>query len=136
MWLVYREQLDGCRIMHGRNGREDRWPALPRLSVDGFCEETNTVYEFCSCYWYGYTCLPYRDFTKGAGDTLAQIYERTMDRLEQITHAGYQVQVQCECDFDKWILADHLELKVHPVVQHSPLNTRGPYRGHAAPSHG
>jgi hypothetical protein len=22
MWLVYREQVDGCTIMHGRNGRE------------------------------------------------------------------------------------------------------------------
>ena len=22
MWLVYREHLDGCRIMHGRNGRD------------------------------------------------------------------------------------------------------------------
>jgi hypothetical protein len=22
MWLVYREQTDGCRIRHGRNGRE------------------------------------------------------------------------------------------------------------------
>ena len=43
MWLVYREQLDGCRIMHGRNGREQRLPPLPRLSVDGSCKEANTV---------------------------------------------------------------------------------------------
>ncbi len=28
MWLVYREQLDGWRIMHGRNGYEYRFPAL------------------------------------------------------------------------------------------------------------
>ena len=46
MWLVYREQLEGCRIMHSRNGREYRLPAFPLLSVDGFCKETNTVYEF------------------------------------------------------------------------------------------
>ena len=25
MWLVYREELDGCRIMHGRNARENRF---------------------------------------------------------------------------------------------------------------
>ena len=47
-----------------------------------------------------------------------------MARLEQITQAGYQVEVLWECDFDKGILADHPELKLHPVVQHSPLNTR------------
>ena len=96
MWLVYREQLDGCRIMHGRNGREYRLPALPCLSVDGFCKETNTVYEFCGFYWHGHTCLPYRDVTTEVGDTLAQRYERTMARLEQITQAGYQVEVQWE----------------------------------------
>ena len=53
MRLVYREQLDGCRIMNGRNGREYRLPALTRLSVDGF-KETNTVYEFCGCYCHAH----------------------------------------------------------------------------------
>ena len=124
MRLVYREQLDSCRIMHGRNGREYRLPALPRFSVDDFCEETNTVYEFWGCYWHGHNSLPFRDVTTGAGDTLAQWYETTMARLEQITQAGYQVEVQWECDFDKGILADHPEMKLHPVVQHSSLITR------------
>ena len=45
-----------------------------------------------------------------------------MTRLEQITQAGYQVEVQWECDFDKGVLADHPKLKTHPTVQHSPLN--------------
>jgi len=40
MWLVYREQTDGCPIMHTSNGREYRPPELPRLNVDGFCAET------------------------------------------------------------------------------------------------
>ena len=66
MWLVYREQLDGYRIMHGRNVREYGMPELPRLSVDGFCEETNNVNEFCGCYWHGHTCLPFPDVTAGA----------------------------------------------------------------------
>ena len=83
MWLVYREQLDG---------RQYRLPALPRLSADGFCKETNTMYEFCGCYWHGQTCQPYRDVTTGAGDTLAQRYERTVPRIEQITQAGQQVR--------------------------------------------
>jgi len=38
--------------------------------------------------------------------------------------AGYRVEVQWECEFDKGILAQHPQLKTHPVVQHSPLNTR------------
>jgi hypothetical protein len=83
MWLVYREKVDGCTIMHGRNWRE-----LPRLSVDGFCLETKTVYEFFGCYFHGHTCLQNKDIATMGGDTLAQRYEQTMARLEQITNAG------------------------------------------------
>jgi G:T-mismatch repair DNA endonuclease (very short patch repair protein) len=35
------------------------------------------------------------------GDTLAERYERTMSRLEQIKEAGYQVKIQRECEFDE-----------------------------------
>ena len=86
VWLVYREQLDGCRIMHGRNGREYRIPALPRLCVDGFYKDTNTVYYFCGCYWHGHTSLPYRDVTTGVANTLAESYGMKISRLEH--HAG------------------------------------------------
>jgi hypothetical protein len=65
MWLVYREQTDGCRIAYGRNGREYRLPELPHLSVEGFCGETRTVYEFTGCYWHGHTCLVFRDVISG-----------------------------------------------------------------------
>jgi hypothetical protein len=41
------------------------------------------------------------------GETLAQSYEQTMARLEQFKNAGYQVEVQRECEFDKAILPLH-----------------------------
>ena len=58
------------------------------------------------------------------GDALAQRYEHTMVRLEQIIRAAYKVEVQWECEFDGVILASRPELKTHPLVQHNPLNTR------------
>jgi hypothetical protein len=45
MWLLEKEQTDGCQI-HARNGREYRPPELAQYSVDGYCAETRTVYEF------------------------------------------------------------------------------------------
>ena len=45
------------------------------------------------------------------GDTLAERYERTMVRIEQITRAGYHVELQWECEFDEEILSHHPELK-------------------------
>jgi hypothetical protein len=47
-----------------------------------------------------------------------------MARLEQKTRAGSQVEVERECNFDSEIMPHHPELKAHPMVQHSPLNTR------------
>lgn len=46
MLLVYRELTDGSTIMHAHNKREYRQLELPYFSVDRFCAETRTVYEF------------------------------------------------------------------------------------------
>ena len=124
MLLVHREKMDGCRISHGRSGREFRLPELPTLIVDGYCNETNKVYEFNGCYWHGHTRLTFRDVANLNKDTLSERYEQTMARLERITQAGYQVEVEWECHFDSEIMTHHPELKTQPVVQHGPLNTR------------
>jgi G:T-mismatch repair DNA endonuclease (very short patch repair protein) len=124
MWLIHKEQTDGYIIQHARNGREFRLPEHPHLSVDGYCAENKTVYEFLGCFFHGYTCKPFRDVPTMGGDTLSERYEKTMARLEQITGAGYVVETIWECDFDDGILAKHPELQAHPLIEHSPLNTR------------
>ena len=80
--------MDGCRISHGRSGREFRLPELPTLIVDGYCNETNKVYEFNGCCFHGHTCLPIRNVATLNKDTLSERYEETMARLERITQAG------------------------------------------------
>jgi G:T-mismatch repair DNA endonuclease (very short patch repair protein) len=125
MSLAYRQQTDACSIRHGRNGREYRLPELPHLKVDGYCEHTRTVYEFNGCYWHGCPrCQILRDVPTIHEDTLAERYERTMNRVGVITQAGYKVEMQWECDFDRDILKKHPELETLPIVQHSPPNTR------------
>ena len=94
MWLTYVQMSDGRRLRHGHNRKEYRLPELQRYSVDGYCEKTKTVYEFMGCFWHGLTSLAFRDRPVGMDDeTLVDRYERTMNRLEQITGAGYQVEV-------------------------------------------
>jgi len=88
IWIVYREQTDGCTIRNARNGREYRPPERSCLSVDGFCAETGTVYEFFGYLYHGHTCLPYRDVPNLGGDTPAQQYEKTMAKLQRITGSG------------------------------------------------
>jgi hypothetical protein len=78
MWLLHMEEMDGCHIMHARNGREYRPPELPHYSVDAYCPNTKIIYEFLGCFYHGHTCQPFRDVTTMNGDTLAERYERTM----------------------------------------------------------
>jgi len=94
MWLLHMEQTDGCQIMHGRNGREYRLTELPKFSVDWCCPETKVVYEFSISYYHVHMCQQFRDFKTMSGTTLAERYDSTMSRIEQITRAGYKVKVQ------------------------------------------
>jgi len=56
---------------------------------------------------------------------LAERYEQTMTRIEQITKAGYTVKVIWECEFDASKIVERKpHLLTHPIVRHSPLNTR------------
>jgi G:T-mismatch repair DNA endonuclease (very short patch repair protein) len=76
-------------------------------------------------FWHGHTSQPFRDVSTMSGDTLAERYERTMSRLEQITHAGYQVKIQWECELDEvGIVIQKPELLTHRIVEQSPIYTR------------
>ena len=114
------ERTVGCHIQHARNGREYRPSELLQYSVDGYCAETRTIYEFLGCYYHGCKCQLFLDVkTLASGETLAERYEQ-MARIELLTRAGYTVKVQWECEFEG--VAD--DLRAHPIVRHAPMNTR------------
>jgi G:T-mismatch repair DNA endonuclease (very short patch repair protein) len=125
MWLLHMEQTDGCQIRHARNGREYRPPELAHKSVDGYCAETRTVYQFLGCYYHGCMCQPIRDVKTRSGEKLAERYEHTLSRLEAIRRAGYRVKFEWKCKFDATgIVEQKPELLTHPIVRHAPLITR------------
>ena len=49
-WLSWLAEKEGIAIEHGRNGGERR---VGKYSLDGYCEETRTAYEFQGCFWHG-----------------------------------------------------------------------------------
>jgi hypothetical protein len=56
------------------------------------------------------------------GDTLAERYEQTVARIEQLKRSGYRVIIQWECEFQEAIIKP--DLLVHPIIKHAPLITR------------
>ena len=53
-WLSWVAEKDEIDIEHVRNGGEKR---IGKYSLDGYCEERNTIYEFQGCYWHGKNTL-------------------------------------------------------------------------------
>ena len=49
-WLSYTSEKEHIHIQHVKNGGEKR---VGRYSLDGYCQETNTAYEYQGCYWHG-----------------------------------------------------------------------------------
>ena len=49
-WLSYTMEEEDIHIQHVRNGGEKR---VGRYSLDGYCQETHTAYEFQGCFWHG-----------------------------------------------------------------------------------
>ena len=49
-WLSYISEKEDLCIQHVRNGGEKRFN---NYSLDGYCEETLTAYEFQGCFWHG-----------------------------------------------------------------------------------
>ena len=53
-WLKYVSQRDGINIRHACNGGEPVVTVNGKsYKVDGYCEDTNTIYQFHGCYWHG-----------------------------------------------------------------------------------
>ena len=52
-WLSYEMEKEDIHIQHVRNGGEKR---VGRYSLDGYCEEYHTAYEFQGCFWHGKGC--------------------------------------------------------------------------------
>ena len=49
-WISYISEKEDLYIQHVRNGGEKRFGDY---SLDGYCEETLTAYEFQGCFWHG-----------------------------------------------------------------------------------
>jgi hypothetical protein len=88
-WLVYIGRTRD-NVIHAGNGREVHLARVPDVKVDGYCEETNEVFEYLGCY-HGCLCLQNRHKPIGSTEeTLLSRYE-TMARLQKIRDAGYNV---------------------------------------------
>jgi len=90
------------KIIHASNGRKVHLAGVSNLKIDGYCRETNEVFDYLGCFWHGCLCMPNRyKPTDNSEETLENRYEETMARLQKIKDAGYTVVSICVCELKK-----------------------------------
>jgi hypothetical protein len=70
--------------------------------VDGFDKKSNTVYQYYGCFWHGCTKCYSSDFIYNKNKTtMEDLYEKTIERSEQLKKAGYNLIEMWECEWTK-----------------------------------
>lgn len=126
-WILWEEKQRDINISHAANGREI---VLRGVRVDGYCRETNQVFEFHGCFFHGHNCMKFnRDkFLDNEFDTLNIRYEKTLAKTRRLQDFGFDVIEMWECDFrnNKKALLDTCN---NPLLNLLPLNPRDAFYG-------
>jgi hypothetical protein len=70
--------------------------------ADGYCEETNTIYEYHGDFWHGNPDIFCGNETnKITKCTYGELYQKTLEREQQIRDFGYNLVVMWEHDWNK-----------------------------------
>ncbi|MGZ8924644.1 MAG: DUF7487 domain-containing protein [Nitrososphaeraceae archaeon] len=98
-WLEQIMSQEGIYIQHAGNEGEYKIPGT-RYKADGYCSETNTIYEFHGDYWHGNPMLfepqVFNDSTKC---TMGDLYKKSLIKEKIIRDLGYNLVVKWESDY-------------------------------------
>jgi len=99
-WLELLSKLKNIQINHAENIGEYSIPNT-RYKADGYCKETNTIYEFHGTIYHGdpRCCNPI-DYNY-LGKNYGELYQKTLDREQEIKNLGYNLVVMWEYDWNK-----------------------------------
>lgn len=103
-WLESIMAKENIHIRHARNDPNGEARIYKKdkkqfWKVDGYCESTNTVYEFQGCYWHGCPNHQNKDAKiQNSSMTMGERYEQTKIKGEEIKALGYKYVEQWECD--------------------------------------
>ena len=88
-WLSYTAEKEDILIQHVRNGGEKR---VGNYFLDGYCQETNTAYEYQGCYWHG----------KNLWDATYTNHGKKYERVFSFNRVSGMFQEERYREFRKW----------------------------------
>jgi G:T-mismatch repair DNA endonuclease (very short patch repair protein) len=101
-WLEFLEKYYNINIQHIGNSNQEHRIKNTRWKADGYCKETNTIYEFHGDYWHGNPkCYLATDKNNVSNKTMGYLYKKTLEREQKIKDIGYNLVVIWEYDWNK-----------------------------------
>ncbi len=99
-YLNFISKLYNIRIQHAENVGEYKIKNIGK--ADGYCQETNTIYEYHGDFWHG-NPKKYNqtDINKKNGSTFGELYQKTLDREQKIKDMGFNLVTIWESDWIK-----------------------------------
>ena len=98
-WLDWIASTENSNIQHMFNKHEKR-VGYRQIPVDGFCRESNTVYQFHGCYFHGHQCvLNKKDYNVTKGCSMTDLRQQTAEISAYIRSEGYNLVEIYECEW-------------------------------------
>ena len=99
-WILFIEKYYNIKIDHAENGGE--YKITTRMKADGYCEDTNTIYEFHGDLWHGNpNIFDKEDIPYFGQKTFGELYQKTLEREQLIRDMGFNLVVMWESDWNK-----------------------------------
>jgi len=100
-WLNFISIFYNIHIKHAENAGEYKILDT-KYNADGYCENTNTIYEFHGDLWHGnpkiYNSIGINPISK---KNFGELYQKTLEREQFIRNLGYNLVVMWEYDWNK-----------------------------------
>ena len=133
-WLEFIAAQTNSKISHACNGGERVVVEMElgkKYHVDGFCEETGTVYEFYGCVYHGCPlCFDQTNDHPFHNDRkLEDVYRETIEREERLRTLGFTVKTIWEHDYGKLKETDEMQLFLNTFDIITDLDPRESFFG-------
>jgi predicted nucleic-acid-binding Zn-ribbon protein len=101
LWLDFLSKFHNIHIQHVLNDGEYLIPTT-NFKADGYCKETNTIYEFHGDFWHGNPKIYKQDeINKKTNCSFKELYEKTLIKENKIKELGYNLVIIWEKDWKK-----------------------------------
>lgn len=99
-WLESISQREGIHIQHARNSGEYFVPGT-RFKADGYCAETNTIYEYNGCFYHGHPACYNPEHVNPVNDkTFGTLHAAVVRKENRLRALGYNVVSIWECEYN------------------------------------